>query len=85
MFFSSSDEAPEGTPPARKPFFQLAAFPQQLHNSGLPLVRAVQYASNNVATSLLCTDSGRRRVKGEFNFGAGMEGGVGGSGGPQVG
>ena len=44
MDLSSSNEQMEETPPACKPFLQLAAFAKQLHNSVPPLGRSVQAA-----------------------------------------
>ena len=70
----SSNALPVETPPARKPFSQLAAFAQQILSSGIPLEWAVQAASTNMATSLSCTASGRGCDTGKYNSGTGMEG-----------
>ena len=51
----------------------------------MPLVCVVQSVSNNVATYLSCTASGKGRVTGKFNFGVGTEGGFGGLVVPQMG
>ena len=74
MFYSASDEATAGTPPARKPFSQLAVFAQKLRSSVLPPGHEVRAASNIVATSLSLMEPGKGRVTGKFNFGVGMEG-----------
>ena len=85
MNFSSSNVLPVETPPARKPFSQLARFAQQLRRSGPLLGQAVQAALTNIATSLSCMASGRGLATGKFNFGVGTEGVDSGPEGPQVG
>ena len=76
---------PTGTPPARKHFWQLAAFTHQLRSSGPPFSRAFQATSNNVTNYLSHTASGRGKVIGKFNFRVITEGGVSGLGGEHVG
>ena len=85
MFYSYYNKAPEGTAPVCKTFLHLAAFAQQLRSSGPPLGHTVKSASNNAANYLSHMASERGILTGKFNFGVGVEGGVGGSGGIQVG
>ena len=81
----SSSALPLETPPAQNPFSHLAAFAQQIRSLRPLLGQPVQAASNNMATPLSCTASGRGWATGKFNFGVGMKEVDIGPEGPQVG
>ena len=66
----------------QNPYSLLDAFAQKLHSSGIPLGRAMQAASKNMANSLSHTESGRVWDTGKFDFGVGTDMGRQGDRGP---